>query len=176
MRSRRPFVWVLCITGIGVWWGLVGCEKRRESPPEGQVANRILVIKSDRRLCLMDGDKVLKTYRIALGKNPVGRKSCEGDHRTPEGEYMIDWKSEKSRYHRALHISYPNSSDTAVARERGCSPGGDIMIHGLPANLGWLGGMHRLVDWTRGCIAVTNSEIEEIFGRVRPGTPIEIEP
>lgn len=169
-------MWAVFVAIMAVSLGLVAGQKTGGVLAEGQAADRILVIKSERRLCLMDGEKVLDTYRIALGKNPIGHKLYEGDNKTPEGEYRIDWKSEKSRYHRALHISYPNRSDTAAARERGCSPGGDIMIHGLPHRFGWLGRLHRFVDWTRGCIAVTNAEIKEIYRMVPIGTPIEIRP
>lgn len=138
--------------------------------------DKIVIKKGQRQLLLMNRGHVVKEYKIALGRNPEGHKQCEGDNRTPEGLYTVDWKTDKSQYHMALHVSYPSRADRDSARKQGCSPGGDIMIHGLPRNLGWLGGLHRLVDWTRGCIAVTNAEIEEIFGLVRVGTPIQINP
>jgi murein L,D-transpeptidase YafK len=155
---------------------LLACDRPGETLAAGQFVDEIIVIKSERRLYLMEGEKVIRVYGVALGKSPIGQKLCEGDNKTPEGSYAIDWKSEKSKYHKALHISYPSRTDTAAARKRGCSPGGDILIHGLPDRFGWLGGLHRLVDWTRGCIAVTNAEIEEIFKLVRVGTPIQINP
>ncbi len=144
--------------------------------PDGAVADQVLVEKSARRLTLLREGKVLKQYHVALGKQPVGDKEQEGDKRTPEGEYKIDWRNAGSRYHLALHISYPDKSDTEQARAKGLSPGGDIMIHGLRDGLGWIGRLHRMLDWTNGCIAVTNPEVEEIGQAVRDGTPIKIVP
>jgi murein L,D-transpeptidase YafK len=172
MSSKR----VLILVGVVLAGSLMSCDRSGEGPPAGESADRIVVIKGERRLYLMEEEKVIKVYRIALGKSPIGQKLCEGDNKTPEGSYAVDWKTEKSMYHKALHISYPSRTDTAAARKRGCSPGGDIMVHGLPKNFGWLGGLHRLVDWTRGCIAVTNAEIEEIYRIVPVGTRIEIRP
>ena len=117
---------------------------------------------------------MIKSYRVSLGRNPLGPKQQEGDKRTPEGLYRIDKRNEKSGFHRALHVSYPESRDFAAAAARGVSPGGDIMIHGLHNGLGWMGKLHRLVDWTAGCIAVTDPEIEEIWAAVPDGTPVEI--
>jgi murein L,D-transpeptidase YafK len=127
-------------------------------------------------MALMHRGQVLKTYKIALGTEPVGRKTRQGDHRTPEGVYVIDSKNAKSRFHMGLHVSYPNASDRARARALGVSPGGAIMIHGLPDAFARLGPLHRQADWTDGCIAVTNEEIEEIWQLVPLGTPIEILP
>lgn len=137
-------------------------------------ADRVVVLKSERKLVLMNGDRPLKEYRIALGRDPVGRKTQEGDGRTPEGEYIIDYRKADSSFHRSLHISYPNVSDQAGAKERGVNPGGLIMIHGIRNGLGVIGRFHRLADWTDGCIAVTNGEIEEIWRAVQDGTPIQI--
>ena len=144
--------------------------------PRNAVANRVVVEKAARTLSLYSDGKLLKTYRVALGKNPVGRKEQQGDGRTPEGVYVIDFRKPDSRFHRALHVSYPNSEDRRRARERGVSPGGDIMIHGLPNGMGAIGAAHRLRDWTDGCIAVTNDEIEAIWRLVPNGTKIEIRP
>jgi len=140
------------------------------------VADNILVEKSVRRLTLFRGGKPLKVYQIALGSHPVGPKEREGDGKTPEGEYVIDRKIINSGFHRALHISYPNAADRARAASLGVSPGGDIMIHGLKNGFGWLGPLHRISDWTQGCIAVTNAEIEEIWDMVPVGTPVMIVP
>jgi len=118
----------------------------------------------------------LKEYRVALGFSPVGPKQHEGDGRTPEGNYKIDFHKSDSAFHRALHISYPDAVDTARAAEAGVAPGGDIMIHGLPNGFSAAGLTHRLHDWTAGCIAVTDSEIDEIWASVSDGTPIEIRP
>ena len=125
---------------------------------------------------LMNKEKVLKTYRVALGGQPKGPKTREGDGKTPEGRYVIDRRNAKSRFHLALHISYPNTSDVDNARKLGVPPGGDIIIHGLPNGFGWMGALHTKWDWTDGCIAVTNAEIEEIWRAVPDGTPIEIRP
>ena len=158
----------LVITGAG--------DTFAQALPRTAVANRVVVEKGARTLSLYSDGKLLKTYRIALGKNPVGGKEQQGDGRTPEGVYVIDFRKPDSRFHRALHVSYPNAEDRRRARERGVRPGGDIMIHGLPNGMGALGSAHRLRDWTDGCIAVTNDEIEEIWRVVPNGTRIEIRP
>ena len=136
----------------------------------------VLVEKSERRLSLLDEGSVIRTYTVALGANPIGHKLQEGDERTPEGLYVIDSRKFDSDFHRALHISYPNEADQSRAEEIGVSPGGAIMIHGLPEGWEWLGQVHHAMDWTDGCIAVTNYEIDEIWSLVQDGTPIEIRP
>ena len=118
---------------------------------------------------LLRGGKVVKTYRILLGDAPVGHKTRQGDERTPEGRYRITFRNDKSRYHLSLRVSYPNAADSAQARKRGVDPGGDIMIHG-----GTPPGYAR--DWTDGCIALTNREIEEVWRLVPVGTSITISP
>lgn len=125
---------------------------------------------------LMHAGHVLRTYKIALGRDAVGPKSRQGDHRTPEGVYIIDSRNASSQFHRSLHISYPNPNDRERARKLGVSPGGDIFIHGLPNGYGFIGAAHRARDWTDGCIAVTDDEIEEIWKLVGNGTPVEIQP
>jgi murein L,D-transpeptidase YafK len=139
-------------------------------------ATSILMEKQARRLTLFRGDQAIKSYRVALGGNPLGTKEHEGDSRTPEGDYTIDSKNPRSHFHLALHISYPDAEDRAHAAAHDVSPGGDIMIHGLPNGLGWLGSLLLRRDWTDGCIAVTDAEIEEIWTLVDTGTPIRIEP
>lgn len=139
-------------------------------------ADRILVEKSARTLSLFKESKVLKTFSVALGTNPVGHKEKEGDGKTPEGFYRINGRNSQSKYHLSLRISYPNAADIAAAKKQGVSPGGEIMIHGLPNGMGALGAAHRLKDWTIGCIAVTNEEIQEIWDSVSDGTSIEIRP
>jgi murein L,D-transpeptidase YafK len=139
-------------------------------------ADMILVEKSAHRLTLFCAGPKLKEYRVALGFSPVGPKQHEGDGRTPEGKYTIDFHKSDSAFHRALHISYPDAADSARAAEAGVAPGGDIMIHGLPNGFSALGPTHRLRDWTAGCIAVNDSEIDEIWASVADGTPIEIRP
>lgn len=144
--------------------------------PQDAVADCVLVEKSARRLTLLRGDTPLKTYRIALGREPIGAKEFEGDQRTPEGIYTIDFHKPDSDYHLALHISYPEQRDVDRAAPHNRSAGSDIMIHGLRNGDGWIGAFHRQSDWTAGCIAVTDFEIEEIYRAVPDGTPIEIRP
>ncbi|OQA33844.1 MAG: L,D-transpeptidase catalytic domain [Betaproteobacteria bacterium ADurb.Bin341] len=144
--------------------------------PQGTRADRIIVHKSKRKLVLMDKGTVLREYRIALGSNPVGAKEIEGDGKTPEGRYLIDYRNPRSKFHLSLHLSYPKPEQIARAKRQGVSPGGMIMIHGLANGTGWLGKFHWLADWTNGCIAVSNAEIEEIWRVVPDGTPIEIHP
>jgi len=139
-------------------------------------ANLIVVEKSKRRLVLYSQDKILKEYRVSLGPNPEGAKTQMGDGKTPEGKYTIDYKNPKSAYHLSLRISYPNAEDQKRAQELGVNPGGLIMIHGLPNQLGWIGKLQQYKDWTQGCIAVTNAEIEEIWNLVPVGTAVEIKP
>lgn len=140
------------------------------------VADHIVIIKSSRTMKLMNHDKVLRSYRVALGGAAVGAKQKQGDHKTPEGEYRIDAKNPHSQYHLALHISYPNARDRKRARKLGVNPGGDIMIHGLPPAYASLGSKHTQWDWTEGCIAVTDEEIEEVWNLVPVGTRVEIKP
>jgi murein L,D-transpeptidase YafK len=139
-------------------------------------ADKVVVLKSDRLLILLKNGEILKTYKVSLGRNPVGQKMCQGDSKTPEGLYYIDSRNAHSKYYKSLHISYPNAVDIEYAKTLGTSPGGGIMIHGLPAKFQQIGEKHRVMDWTRGCIAVTNAEIEEIWMYVADGTPIEINP
>lgn len=139
-------------------------------------ADRILIEKKERRLTLLSKGKQLQTYKIALGGNPVGPKERYGDNKTPEGTYVIDSRNRDSRYHLSLHISYPNEKDKKRAKQLGVSPGGDIMIHGIKNGFSWAGDLHTDVDWTKGCIAVTDEEIEEIEKLVPNGTIVEIRP
>ena len=133
-------------------------------------------MKSERTLTIYGGNTQLKTYSVALGRSPVGNKGQQGDHKTPEGNYILDRHNPGSRFYRSMHVSYPTAEQIAAARQRGVSPGGDIFIHGLPNGLGWLGRLHRFIDWTDGCVAVTDKEMDEIWRAVPDGTPIEIRP
>lgn len=139
-------------------------------------ADRVLVKKSERKLLLIKNGKPFRQYKIALGDNPVGHKQKKGDFRTPEGRYILDWRKKSGLHYKSIHISYPDRSDRIAARERGVQPGGMIMIHGLPTCFNWEDRGIQNVDWTNGCIAVTNHEIDEIWSAVRDGTPIEIQP
>lgn len=152
------------------------CCANAAAPQSAKQADRIVIEKSKRTMTLMSGATVLKTYKVALGGQPVGAKQHVGDHKTPEGLYVVDQKKANSIFHRALHISYPNPRDRENARKLGVSPGGDVEIHGLGAKYGWVGAAHRQMDWTDGCIAVTNEEIDEIWPLVAVGTPVEIKP
>jgi len=147
-----------------------------ESQQKPGQADSILILKKDHLLELLAGGKVIRTYKVALGQGGLEPKQREGDGRTPEGRYIIDRRNAASEYHRALHISYPNEEDRKRAAKLGVSPGGDIMIHGLPNGRGWIGASHRTMDWTLGCVAVTDAEIEEIWKMVPVGTPVEIRP
>ncbi|MFO0998257.1 MAG: L,D-transpeptidase family protein [Alphaproteobacteria bacterium] len=139
-------------------------------------ADRVLVVKSERRLYLLKDGEPFKSYRVALGRRPVGPKTRQGDGRTPEGIYVLDWRNPHSQFHRSIHISYPDPGDVALARRRGLPPGENIMIHGLSSEFAILGPHHARFNWTQGCIAVTNEEIEEIWTAVDDGTLIEIRP
>lgn len=138
--------------------------------------DRIVVLKSQRQMVLMRGDHVVKVYRVALGRYPAGHKTEAGDSRTPEGTYQINRRLSDSNFYRAIQISYPNDRDVAQARARGVNPGGQIMIHGLPNE--WTADQvgHPRLDWTQGCIAVTNREMDEIWRMVQLGTTVEIYP
>ena len=139
-------------------------------------ADSILILKKDHLLELLSNGKVIRTYHVALGQGGLAPKQKEGDALTPEGHYIIDTRNAASHYHKALHISYPNPEDRTRAAKMGVAPGGAVMIHGLPNGKGFIGSAHRLYDWTLGCIAVTDSEIDEIWTMVPAGTPVEIRP
>ena len=166
--------------GMSFWpmSGMPGATTGPKPPPPAGPADSVLVKKSQRRLYLMRGGRPLRTYRISLGTSPEGRKERQGDNRTPEGHYLIDWRNPGSAFTKSLHISYPNPNDRAHAARNGWDPGGMIMIHGQPR-----GGRDRALqqaiageDWTQGCIAVNNPAIEELWRLIPNGTPIEIRP
>jgi len=142
----------------------------------GTKIDRIVVKKSARQLSVFRNGNRIKIYRIALGRRPLGAKQEEGDMKTPEGIYKIDGRNPQSSFHLALHISYPSDEDDQRAAARGVSAGYDIMIHGIQNGRGWIGAFHRWSDWTAGCIAVTDEEIEELSRITPDGTTIEIRP
>jgi murein L,D-transpeptidase YafK len=144
--------------------------------PRTFTADSMVLDKSDRRLTLFYHGRRVRAYDVALGPNPVGDKIRRGDGRTPEGLYYIETRNPESRYHLSLRISYPNDADRARAAKRGVPTGGDIMIHGLPRAFATVGALHRQQDWTEGCVAVTNDEIEEIWRSVPNGARILIRP
>ncbi|AFD09269.1 L,D-transpeptidase family protein [Solitalea canadensis] len=141
--------------------------------PEHVKIDRLLVLKSKRQLIAFSGNKRIKTYRICLGRNPIGAKEFEGDMKTPEGIYLIDGKNPNSRYYKNLGVSYPNNADRKRAKRLGKKTGGDIKIHGTGGDINT---PDPLYDWTWGCIAVTNKEIDELYKHVETGIPIEIKP
>jgi murein L,D-transpeptidase YafK len=139
-------------------------------------ADKVLIEKAARRLTLFSKEQAIKTYKVALGGNTVGPKEREGDGKTPEGIYTIDSRNKRSGYHLSLHVSYPNDKDRKRAKELDVSPGGDVMIHGIKNGFGWVSSFHTWLNWTKGCIAVTDKEIEEIDKLVPNGTVVEIRP
>jgi murein L,D-transpeptidase YafK len=167
MRRSALALACLALSGLGIAQADIGLIAQ---------ADRVVVEKSRRTLTLYADGQPIRAYRVALGINPKGPKVQEGDGRTPEGEYHVDYRVPRSAFHRALHISYPNPQDRARAEALGVSPGGNIMIHGLRNGRERLANIHALADWTEGCIAVTNDEMNEIWRLVGDGTTIEIRP
>src|SRR5512146_448458 len=147
-----------------------------DAPAPVAKVDKVLILKKDRKLILLSGETEVRRYSVALGLNPVGPKQQRGDNRTPEGFYKIDSRNPNSQYHKSLHISYPNAADRARAKKLGKDPGGDICIHGLPKGQGWIGKAQSLHDWTWGCIALSDEEIDEVWKLVSNGTVVEIRP
>ncbi len=143
---------------------------------DGKTVDKVLVMKADHKLLLMNRGETLKSYRISLGKKPKGPKQREGDSRTPEGFYWIDWRKISDKYNLAMHISYPNIKDQAAARKEGVPPGGMIMIHGTPIDDEFPEWYFHTLDWTEGCIAMKNDDMREVWSLVKDGTLIEIRP
>lgn len=168
---------IISIFGITVLtsalWSNLYCSSASAAPDK---ADKVIVIKSKRVMMLLRDGEIIKTYRVSLGRNPTGPKVQEGDQKTPEGTYILNSKKQNSKYHRAINISYPNESDMQSSRRLRVSPGNSIAIHGLPKDLEDIDKFQRRLDWTEGCIAVTNAEMEEIWQLVAEGTPIEIKP
>ncbi len=144
--------------------------------PENTPITRLVVMKSKRQMWAYNQDILVKIYPISLGKSPIGHKQFEGDKKTPEGIYRINERNPNSAYHKNLGISYPNAEDKAYALSQGKSPGGLIKIHGLPNKFPDIGRQHLRKDWTDGCIAVTNEEIDELFNAVVHNAEIDIRP
>jgi murein L,D-transpeptidase YafK len=142
----------------------------------GIVADSVVVLKSERRLLLYRGDTAIGDYPVSLGFSPVGQKSAEGDGKTPEGRYNIDYHNPQSTHFYSLSISYPNKLQRQESQRLGLNPGGQIMIHGLHRKMWFIGRLHRFRDWTLGCIALTNDELRDLIRAVPPGTPIHIVP
>jgi murein L,D-transpeptidase YafK len=158
-------------TAVAVW-----ADAPVQSLSMSSQADPLVVEKGRRRLVAYSHGSALRAYTVSLGRDPIGPKMRQGDRRTPEGRYIINSHNPASTFHRALHVSYPSAVDSARAHAAGYDPGGDIMVHGVRNGLGWIGRAHRFMDWTTGCIAVTDPEIEELYRIVSDGTPIEIRP
>lgn len=143
--------------------------------PNGEV-DEVLVIKSERELHLLKDGETIRSFRVSLGTEPEGHKLSAGDNRTPEGRYILDWRNPGSDFYKSIHISYPNREDRHLAESWGLEPGGNIMIHGLPNEADEWSFAFQGLDWTNGCIAVSNDAMDEIWRMVTAGTPIEIRP
>lgn len=157
------------------------CANTPVPPPlqkshQAQRIDKVLILKSERKLQLISKGQPFKSYRVSLGKKPQGHKQFEGDQRTPEGIYWIDWRKTSDNYQLSMHISYPNARDQATARSKGLSPGGMIMIHGTPIDEEYPEWYFSTLDWTNGCIAMKNTDMREIWSLVKDGTLIEIRP
>ena len=169
MKIRKQAVLVLLALVSFTWQAFSA-----SGPPlrASVVADKVLVLKRQRKLYLIEGSKVLKRYNVSLGGHPVGPKIKEGDRKTPEGKYVLDWHNPESQFYKSIHISYPNPMDLERANKLRVPPGGDLFIHGQPN--GFTGPGKQPGDWTDGCIAVSNEEMDEIWRAVPDGTPIEI--
>ncbi|MDP2206824.1 MAG: L,D-transpeptidase family protein [Alphaproteobacteria bacterium] len=179
-KAKYIFIFIsalLCLTLMP----LRSAESLKPPPgmaPQPQAVAEVIVFKSERRMELRDKyGNIVRSYRIALGKNPIGHKQHEGDNRTPEGRYMIDTRNPNSDFHLSLRINYPSTKDRAEAKKRGQRPGGDIFIHGMPNGKGWMWWKYNTKsDWTNGCIAVTDREMKEMWELIADRTPIIIQP
>lgn len=161
---------LLCFSLLGVG------HASTSAPLAGKRVDKVLVVKSERKLHLMERGEILKSYRISLGKQPKGTKVREGDSRTPEGFYWIDWRKTSDKYNLSMHISYPNARDLDNARKQGVSPGSMIMIHGTPLDDEYPEWYFHTLDWTEGCVAMKNTDMREVWNLVKDGTLIEIRP
>lgn len=173
MKKNKIFIGLFFMAVLGAFIYYIVPEK--ELPKDTKI-DKIVVLKSKRELQAYANGQLLKTYKVSLGAEPNGDKEFEGDKKTPEGIYYINDKNPNSDYYKNLGVSYPNNVDQRQAKKLGKLAGGDIKIHGLKNNSGFIGKFHRWYDWTLGCIAVTNQEIDELYNAVSVGTPIEIKP
>lgn len=171
-KRMRRLLWAIPVLGLSslatyYFWPVTAI-------PEGIVIDYIVVDKSQHRLQAFAKGQLIVSYGVAIGKHPVGTKECEGDLKTPEGVYTISGRNPYSGYHKNLGISYPNAADRARANRIGKPTGGDIKIHGLKNGHGYIGRFHRWIDWTNGCIALSNDEMDELYTHVKTGAIIEI--
>lgn len=174
MNHKKPFFIALAVALIIA--SSVPSYAGQPALPLDAVADHIVVDKSDHTLTLFKDGKALKTYPVSLGRAGLARKTMQGDGLTPEGHYTIDGHNAKSAFYRSLHIDYPNKQDIKNAKKLGQKPGSHIMVHGIRNNFGFFGKAQRLVDWTNGCIALTNREMDELWRAIPDGTPIDIQP
>ena len=161
---------LLILTGTGYYF-----LPEKKLPTDKKI-DKLIVTKSKRTMDVYSGEQVIKTYKISLGRAPVGDKEFEGDKRTPEGQYSINDKNPNSGFHKNLGISYPSKTDIEEAKKKILRPGGEIKIHGIRNGFGFIGRLQRMFDWTAGCIALTDDEVDELYNRVEIGTPILILP
>ncbi|SMO48666.1 L,D-transpeptidase family protein [Paracoccus laeviglucosivorans] len=166
--------WIVKVLAVGLILGLAACAPSKFKTYKGPPITQVIVKKSERKMYMVSGNRAVKVYDIGLGTQPIGHKQFEGDGKTPEGIYYIDRRNPNSRYHLSVGVSYPNPNDTAFALSQGKLPGGDIFIHGQGPEGRVLAPQRR--DWTVGCIAVTDDEVEDIYAMLREGTPIIIAP
>jgi len=171
MKRKLTILIILLISGF-----LIVLSQTDKKIDNVEKIDKIIVEKANHRMFVYANGQLIKKYKISIGRNPKGDKKYEGDNKTPEGLYFIDDKNENSDYHKNLSISYPNEQDIVEAKKIGKSPGGQIKIHGIRNGLGLIGKLHLIFDWTAGCIAVTNKEIDELFEIIPIGIPIEIKP
>lgn len=171
MKKWIVRILILAITVVVIYYFI----PEKELPPNIKV-DKLVVTKGRRIMEAYSNGEVVKIYSISLGRNPLGDKEFEGDKRTPEGSYTINHKNANSGYHKNLGVSYPNKDDISDAKSKGLKPGGEIKIHGIRNGLGFIGKFHRLFDWTAGCIALTDKEVDELYENVIIGTPIIINP
>ncbi len=139
-------------------------------------ADSVVVVKSEKKLYLYKAGQVLASYTVVFGASPNGHKQQQGDERTPEGRYTLDYKKADSAFHKAIHISYPNAKDTEAAKKRGVDPGGAVMIHGQKNGFAWASFLTQRFNWTNGCVALANADMDAVWEAVEAGTPIEIKP
>lgn len=166
--------WIAKVVAVGLLLGLAACAPSKFKTYDGPPITQVIVKKTERKMYMVSGNRAIKVYDIGLGTQPIGHKQFSGDGKTPEGVYYIDRRNPNSRYHLSVGVSYPNPYDTAFALSQGQSPGGDIFIHGRGPEGNALAQQRR--DWTVGCIAVTDDEVEDIYAMLREGTPIIIAP
>ena len=175
-KQKQHLKWRSFLVACAVMLSACAPARADSLSKKTEKADSILILKKDHTMELLAGGKVIRTYKVALGSGGLSPKKREGDALTPEGHYIIDAKFEHSSYYKALHVSYPNSEDRKRAERQRVRPGGAIMIHGLPNGKGWIGARHRLFDWTLGCIAITDEEMDEVWKLVPVGAPVEIRP